>query len=228
MASKRTAKKPGGRTRDQVLDAACKVFAAKGFRDARVAEICKQAGANVAAVNYYFGDKENLYVEAWREAFQRSVKAHPPDGGVDAQAPPAQRLRGRIRSLIRRVLDPGSDEFEIVRKELANPTGLLDEVLRECIGPMRQGMADVVRELLGPGVPELQVILCTRSIGSQCMHLLTHHRRSTKGRGGARGAAMAALDVDAEALADHVTRFSLAGIVEVRAAVERGELGGTE
>ncbi|MDH4012180.1 MAG: TetR family transcriptional regulator, partial [Desulfobacterales bacterium] len=47
----------GKETRNRLLNAACEVFAEKGYRNAKVAEICHRAGANVAAVNYYFGDK---------------------------------------------------------------------------------------------------------------------------------------------------------------------------
>ena len=51
-------------TRAQLLEAACQVFAEKGYRKATIAEICKRGGANIAAVNYYFGNKETLYAEA--------------------------------------------------------------------------------------------------------------------------------------------------------------------
>ena len=44
------------------------VFASRGFRDATIREICQAAGANIAAVNYHFGDKEALYLEVIRHA----------------------------------------------------------------------------------------------------------------------------------------------------------------
>jgi TetR/AcrR family transcriptional regulator, regulator of cefoperazone and chloramphenicol sensitivity len=47
-------------TRLQLLEAAGEVFAEVGFRDATVREICRRADANIAAINYHFGDKENL------------------------------------------------------------------------------------------------------------------------------------------------------------------------
>ena len=45
-------------TERRVLEAAGEVFAALGYRAATVRQICEKAGANIAAVNYYYGDKE--------------------------------------------------------------------------------------------------------------------------------------------------------------------------
>ena len=125
----KTPRKPQNQTRDQLLEAACLVFADKGYRDATIADICQRAGANIAAVNYHFRDKKTLYAEAWRVGFHRSLKAHPVDGGVPAGAQAEQRLRGRILSLIQRFADPASHELEMIHKEMANPTGLLAEVV---------------------------------------------------------------------------------------------------
>ena len=46
-----------GTTKDRLLAAACAVFADKGYRAATVVEICTAAEANIAAVNYHFGNK---------------------------------------------------------------------------------------------------------------------------------------------------------------------------
>ena len=50
-------------TKARLLEAAGEEFAEKGFELARVRAICERAGANLAAINYHFGDKEQLYVE---------------------------------------------------------------------------------------------------------------------------------------------------------------------
>ncbi|MCY2927017.1 MAG: CerR family C-terminal domain-containing protein [Planctomycetota bacterium] len=175
-------------------------------------EICRRAKANIAAVNYHFHDKETLYVEAWRLAFSRSLKAHPPEGGVASDAPPEQRLRGRIASLIRRAAGGESLEFDIIHKEMANPTGLLAEVMRESIEPLRRGLAGVIGELLGPRAAEQDVELCQMSIRSQCLDPLFARRH----RPGGRDLGPAQI----EAAIDHVTTFSLAGIAHVRQGVD--------
>ena len=48
-------------TRDKILSAAGEVFAEQGFERATIRAITERAGANLAAVNYHFRDKAELY-----------------------------------------------------------------------------------------------------------------------------------------------------------------------
>jgi AcrR family transcriptional regulator len=203
-------------TKERLLEAACKVFSEKGFREATVAEICQAAEANIAAVNYYFRDKETLYAEAWRLAFQRSLTAHPLDGGVAPDAPAEERLRGRILALLQRIFDPESLDFAIVHKELANPTGLLVEVMRKSIEPIRRGLEAIVRELLGEQASQRQVQLCQMSIRGQCFDLLARERRRRLFAQAGMPFEPSQVDAGIEAIADHITRFSVAGIRAIR------------
>ncbi|HCC53712.1 MAG TPA: DUF1956 domain-containing protein [Desulfobulbaceae bacterium] len=205
----------GQETRQNLLVAAGKIFANKGFREATIAEICQQAGANTAAISYHFGSKEALYVESWRYAFTQSLSLYPPDGGISAQAPVAERLRGRILSIMRRIVDPQSHDFDIFHKELASPTGLLTKAIQESAEPIFKGLTLLVGELLDKDYQEYEVRLCAMSIRAQCFGPLLHARR----RKTAQGIPITDLEPlleDVEQLADHVTRFSLAGIRALR------------
>ncbi len=218
MDSSGTSKKrTAGGTRRQLLEAASLVFAEKSYRDATVAEICRQAGANIALVNYHFGDKETLYAEAWRMAFSRALEAHPADGGVPAGAPPEERLHGRILALLRRISSADNREFAIIQREIATPTGLLGVVMHEAIQPLHEAFRAVLRELLGPGVAEQDVDLCLLSIISQCLHPARRLRLPPQGQEGKR-LFPALSNLEIETIADHITRFSLAGLREIRAA----------
>ena len=208
------------RTRGKLLAAAGEIFAEKGFRDATIAEICLRAGTNVAAVNYHFGSKEALYSEAWRHTFAQSVQAHPPDGGVAADAPPEERLRGQVTALLHRIADENNREFWFMQREFANPTGLLEEVMREEIRPLQERTERMVRELLGPKVAEREVRFCEVGIISQCINPMVVRNRLKKGGENQDGPRR--ID-DIEAYARHVVAFSLAGIHAIRAAAKQGQ-----
>ena len=218
---KRKQRKDAQETRQRLLAAASEVFAEKGFWEATHAEICEKAKANTAAVNYHFGSKENLYVEAWKYSFERSFEAHPADGGVGPEAPAAERLHGRIVSFIRRVADPDNHEIEIMHKEMANPTGLLAEVLPRVLEPMQRDLRAIVRELLGDGTSEQQVSFCEMSIMGQCFGPMLHLRHARMGPRTPRPPAPP-VKFSVEELADHVVQFSLAGIAAIREEARKG------
>ena len=58
-------------TRERLLDASERLFAERGFRSASVRDITRESSCNIAAVNYHFGGKANLY----REVFLRRLRA---------------------------------------------------------------------------------------------------------------------------------------------------------
>jgi AcrR family transcriptional regulator len=200
------------RTQGRLLKAAAEVFAVKGYRDATIAEICARAQANTAAVNYHFGDKESLYREAWRQSLKEALRDHPPDGGVNENAPPKERLKGQIKALLNRFSDENNKEFMIVQREMASPTGLLEHVIHEEIQPMQARLNLVIRELLGPDVSDTQVQFCEISIFSQCVNpAVTNWGR---GENADKGNKPTSLN-DINDYIEHVITFSLGGIKAV-------------
>lgn len=222
----KTGKNSDRDTQARLLKSACEVFAEKGYRDATLAEICERASANIAAVNYYFRDKATLYIEAWRQSFHRSLQAYPPDGKVPQEAPPEDRLRGRILSILQRIADPQSYEFDILYKELVNQTGLLTDVMQESIDPIRRGLFGVMRELLGEKASDQQVQLCQMSVRAQCFDLIIREQRRKQSLQGKKVQGPPFVDVDLAVLADHILHFSLAGIREIRKRIESGQPNG--
>ena len=57
-------------TRQRLIDSAATLFAERGFENVTVREICKESNANVAAINYHFGDKAGLYRAVVTHAIQ--------------------------------------------------------------------------------------------------------------------------------------------------------------
>lgn len=202
----------GKETRNRLLNAACEIFAEKGYRNAKVAEICRRAGANVAAVNYYFGDKVALYAEAWQHAFNEHVMPEPSES---AKISPDDQLRNHIHSLIQNFMEKGLQGYftRLYLMELANPTGLIQDSWHEMIEPRRQKLIGIIRKILGVETTDETVLFCELSIISQCRALLTINRGDLEYL---LGRSLSPNLI--KQLADHIARFSLAGI---RAAGKR-------
>ncbi len=223
---KKKLRKDAQATRERLLAAAAEVFAEKGYWEATHAEICERAGTNTASVNYHFGSKENLYVEAWQHSHDESMRAHPPDGGVSLDAPPEERLYGRILAFMHRITDPDNHEIEIVHKEMANPTGLLMGAMQRTIESERQCTLALVRELLGGKASERAVCLCEMSLMSQCFGPMLHLRHRKMPPGMPRPPAPLA-ELSVEQLADHIVQFTLAGIRGIRENLKNAKASGT-
>ncbi|MCK4513833.1 MAG: TetR/AcrR family transcriptional regulator [Spirochaetaceae bacterium] len=57
----------GSETRRRIFDAAVQEFSQNGFAGARIERIAEAAGVNKQRIYAYFGDKEGLFVEVWRQ-----------------------------------------------------------------------------------------------------------------------------------------------------------------
>ncbi|MFT7641055.1 MAG: AcrR family transcriptional regulator [Pirellulaceae bacterium] len=196
-------------TREKVLRAAGRVFAEKGFKSATVREICQLAGVNLASVNYYFGDKERLYLAAVRAAHKLRVESVPmPDRGDLAD--PETRLRDFIFTLLRRMLAPKEDEWQsnLMLREVLNPSAACQELVQDYFRPHFEMLSRTVSELVPAGtMPERVRQICFSIVG-QCFY----HRVA---------GAVVPLIVDedeyathysVDALAEHIFHFSLAAV----------------
>jgi AcrR family transcriptional regulator len=211
-------RRDGIETRERILTVACEVFADKGYHDATVEDICTRAKTNIAAINYHFGSKDQLYAQVWRRAFDEANTAYPPEGGLSSDAPAEDRLRGTIHSLVGRAVNPGriGHAGKLLLQEIVHPTDVIEHVKHDALGPMQQRMKALMRELLGPEATDEQLLLCAMSVVHQCMtigiHLFT-----------GRMPPHARLDMPSEELVeiltDHIDRFSLAGIKAVRNSI---------
>src|SRR5262249_35839467 len=194
-------------TRQRLLEAAGEVFADRGFRDATIQEICRRADANIAAVHYHFGDKEQLYRAVIQYAEQCAGESRPADLAPDA--PAEKRLRAHIESFLVRLFDEGQPAWlgKLIAREISDPTPGHDVIVQEKIRITYRLVEAIVRELLGPGASDDDVLACVLSVQGQCLFYRHCHPVITRlfpDRSFGRE--------NVPDLASHITRFSLAGI----------------
>jgi AcrR family transcriptional regulator len=196
-------------TRQRLLDAAGEVFAERGFRAATVRDICQRAQANIAAVNYHFGDKERLYTTVLQYAFGSALERYPPLLDLDGSAGPEQRLRAFIRSFMLRCLGEGSPAWlgKLMAREMAEPTHALDILIQEAFRPLSALLMSIIEELLGHQAGPECVRLCADSILGQCLYY--RHAQPVF----VRFDPELTFDVaQIERWADHIADFSLAAL----------------
>lgn len=203
-------------TRTRVLCAAGKVFAEQGFRAATVREICREAGVNVASVNYYFGDKQQLYIEAVRlarelRAAQFPMPEYPP--GTD----PAVRLRGFIHTLLQRMVGAEESPWQnrLMMREVLQPTAACENLVEEHFRPMFEMLLEILGEMLPAETPLPKRQQMAFSIVGQCLYYRVAGKIVSMLVGQPLFEPQSPFTV--EQLADHISDFSLA-------ALGRGEM----
>jgi len=142
----------GPGTRRRLLDAAAQLFAAHGYRGVAVRDICDQACANIAAVNYHFGGKDKLHRAAMEHARRRALQEDPTPAGPKPTGPlpPAERLRRHLRAMFGRAFaqGPAGWHTKMVLREMVDPTPALRSAVDENIAPYQRKLEAIVGQLM--------------------------------------------------------------------------------
>ena len=163
-------------TRERILDRAEILFAQKGYRAVSVREITSAAQCNLAAVNYHFGNKENLYLEVFRsrwvpramrvrESFRESLARQ----GSLSEAKVVQALAQAF------VNGPLSDDehlrhSQLMTREMTQPTKAFEHVDKQVIQPLFKEVSDHLDSLLSNKVGEEQMLLDIFSIFAMVLY----------------------------------------------------------
>jgi TetR/AcrR family transcriptional regulator, regulator of cefoperazone and chloramphenicol sensitivity len=196
-------------TRQRLLAAAETLFGARGYANVTVRDLCREAAANIAAVNYHFGDKLGLYRELIQGALDQ-VRS----GDVTIMAPAGstaeEKLRHYVRAFVPRVARPEARTAAIQRimqHEMLEPTPLAPWIASQVILPRIDYLAAVITELLGEAANHETVRRCVYSLHAQCVFYMPHRIRDI-----VFPELREATRREVEEVADHIIEFSLAGI----------------
>ena len=194
-------------TRQRLLEAAGEVFAEKGFETATVREICSKAGANLAAVNYYFGDKHHLYIEVVRYA-HRDWGAKIAAVTASSLSEPSERLEDYIQGFVARLFDDCSPPWRarLMMREMAEPTPGCLVMLADYVRPLDDYLQAILEELL-PEASSGERRMVAYSIVGQCLFYKVHRPMIELISGEEEYRTL-----EPARLAEHITRFTLAAL----------------
>ena len=199
-------------TKERILDKAEALFALKGYDAVSVREITGAANCNLAAVNYHFGNKKNLYLEVFRsrwlpradsikKCFQESLKA---SGPLTSSAV--------VQSLARAFLEgPFSEEerkrhHQLISSELAKPTEAFKMIADQALRPMFDSLFEDLRRVLPDDIEEEKLVLNIFSVLAMVLYFNFARKLISSFTG---------CDYDADfkrRLIDHIVEFSINGL----------------
>ncbi len=212
------AEKKDARTR--IMMAAIRVFAEKGYAAATVRDICRLAGgANVNAINYYFGGKEKLYGEILTVMMSETDKgmreAKSRETGDES---PEEKLKGFLYGYCWMLYGGGeiaTDCCRIFAREMVSPSVFLDDMAANYLKPQTLALMELVRELMGEDSPDELVRDCLASMVGAVGYYAYNWEAFSRVFPDHPGMA-----ASWEHLAEHVFAFVLGGFREARKAFD--------
>ena len=199
----------GNEPRERILSAAGREFAERGYEAATVRDICLAAGVNVAAINYYFGDKQRLYIESVKHAHeQRAGQVPLPEW--TAGTPPQRKLHDFVGNLLERMLGFGDPPWQVrlMMREVLHPTDACRELVEDYVRPRFELLVSILDELVDDRLSQTELRRVALSIIGQCFLY--------RAAGDVVGMLVSREELESHhalaPLADHVTGYALAAL----------------
>ncbi len=196
---------------DRLIEAAEGLFCGHGYNETSVRDIAAAADCNVASVNYYFGGKENLYLEIWRRrlAHMRTTRLASIEKVMSSGDQP--QLEDLLRSYANSFLEPlvGGNAhcrfINLMAREMIDPHLPRDMFLTEMVVPVMTALSEALLKIC-PWLNETNVRLVIVSIVGQLIQTVCVRGMFEESHyPGLPGS-------DLDSLVDHIVEFSAAGI----------------
>ncbi len=199
-------------TRERLIRAAEVLFARKGYARTSVRDITREASCNVAAVNYHFASKRNLYREmlARRIGALRDQRISSLERTV-AESGGKVSLEAVLGSFAEAFLEPLVDEstgrmlVELMTRELLDPQLPPDFFLSEMILPVEEALTKAILATQ-TAIPRRKIRMCIHSFVAQLIHLVRIRRLAQMASQGKP------LNFSLPELVAHIVQFTSAGI----------------
>jgi len=195
-----------GQVPDRLLDAAEKLFCEKGFDRTSVRDLTRAAHCNIAAVNYHFGGKDNLYIQMFHRQIRRMMDRQREVIGRITRAPGAaleDLLRGSVSEALTQLQrnDPSGTVMKLMVREVLNRHVDKTAVLGELEGEFYTLFAEAFMRFC-PNLSLRQAQLLFFSLDAMVVHPLLFYEFYQD----------VVPDLEVEEMVEHIVKVAAAGI----------------
>jgi len=192
--------------REKLLDAAEVLFCEKGFDGTSVRDLTNAARCNIAAVNYYFGGKNKLYVQMFRRQMRRLLQRHREHIDVLAKKPNASLedlIRGTITVPLKAIenKDKSSAVTKLLVREVLNQHVNKDEIIGDLKTEFFPLFCDAMMRFC-PGLESPAARMCVFTLDALVVHPILFFEMYQETIPG----------INAEGIIEHIVKFASEGI----------------
>jgi AcrR family transcriptional regulator len=203
-------------TKERILESAGIIFGKKGFKDATIRGIAREAQVNIAAINYHFRDKEGLYGAVLEDVFHTGFTRFPATLETGDDADPQQRLRIFIKAMFYRLQSREgwggmSGQGRLIARELLDPSPAFEKILDKYVKPHKDLLLNIIVDIMQIDPGPKKLLPCAISIIGQCIYYALASTVIRK-----ISADSAPTEDNLDQLADSVWLFSLGGIARIK------------
>lgn len=173
--------------RRDILLAAERLFAQRGYHAVSLRDIAAEAGVQVALLGYYYGAKHELYhaiFESWQPSIElRRAQLDEAMRAADAPDALERVIAAFVDPLVALHADPEGQYFaKMAARDLAAPTEASDQAQREFFDPMAHAFIDALQRLF-PHCSRADVAWGYQFMLGAVLHFLSDQRIERLSRG---------------------------------------------
>lgn len=198
-------------TRQRILEVAEELFLKRGYDGVSVRDLTEAAGVNVAAINYHFRGKKNLFREAVRRLLTPIAERRLAELSRVVESGETPDLRAVIRAFVEGFMGDilssknAHDCLNLLFGQMSQSGIATDLMVKEMIMPVNRLLKEAIMRAR-PEMTEERVLLSIASVAGQVIHFVRAREliKRLTGRGYNRRFV--------EEIIEHITDFSVRGI----------------
>ncbi|HAI10993.1 MAG TPA: hypothetical protein DCM28_04770 [Phycisphaerales bacterium] len=196
-------------TKRKLINAAGEIFGQVGLEAATIQQITSRAGTSLAAVNYHFTDKFNLYNEVVQEAYDIVIDTFRQIQSIQEEGTPTERLEHFVRNFFTILMEQERPTWQcdILARDLQSPNQSAETQLKELTDAIHNSLGDLISEIAQVKLEPEQMLYFQTSIIGQCLYYVDHQEFHDRLHSDFKPVAQRM-----EQIIKHITAFSVAAI----------------
>ncbi len=159
-------------TKKKILYAAAEEFAIKGYSGTTIRDICIRAGVNLAAVNYHFRSKEELYNNMFEFLFTETQRENVLDRRWNGDFKEWKKsIKAWVVMSLDDIVNPNTlnrCKFQIFCREMMDSSEIFPNIYEMYLSPILKNLETHFRKVMPKDTGEEEIYIRIFSVMSDC------------------------------------------------------------